>query len=313
MKREAANHHRSLIGAAIEMLGDYRKYGVLPFEYVMFDFYKKEPEKKATFFTFKDRKRLVLSNRNRKYNVLLDDKYLFSRLFDDLYKRPAYRNDLMTPDELSALCANAPRVVYKPLVSNQGKGIRVFDTDSVTPEALYETLKGLPRGIVEGWIRQSAEMNRLYADAVNCIRVVTVAVKGEICITGATLTLGSHVSHVANADSGGVFALVDENTGEVLSDLVSYEDTSVLLETHPDTGMRMKGYRIEKWDEVRALALQAAARLQEEVYVSWDIAVRDDGPILIEGNSYGGYAGYQLPGVAPDGKGTREKYARFLK
>ena len=309
---EAKLEHRSKPAVLVKMVADYLRYGVYPSEYYAFGFNKKSSADKKTYLLFQENKRLIRKLNNRWYIGCLADKYIFSVLYADLYRRPCYRTDLLRPEELERLFSTSPRVIFKPLALSQGRGITVFDTAEKTAAEIMEQLRSFPLGIVEGWIQQSEEMNRVYADTVNCIRVVSVLYQDKVYITGSTFSVGTHRSHVANADAGAVFAVVDENTGKVLSDYICYDDIMKPLETHPDTGMRIKGYQIERWDEVRALVEKAARRIPQMGIVSWDIAMREDGPILIEGNTSGGYKGYQLASTARDGKGTKPKYQPFL-
>jgi glutathione synthase/RimK-type ligase-like ATP-grasp enzyme len=41
-------------------------------------------------------------------------------------------------------------------------------------------------------------------------------------------------------------------------------------------------------EEVYELVKEAAARCPETPYVGWDVAIREDGPVLIEGNGCSG-------------------------
>ncbi len=313
---EAKRNKRGLLFTAVDMLVNFLKYHVYPLEYYYFGFYKKSKENKKTYFTYKDRKNMIHKINDSRYLNCLDDKYLFSKIFHDLYGRKALRTDTMTYEELSELARECDKVIYKPLAASKGKGIEVIDIPAAASEEalkdLYDILKAYPAGIVESWICQSDEMNLLYADSICCIRVVTVNWENEVSVTGATLTVGSKKSRIANADSGGLFGLVDENTGTVLSDYISY-DGFIKFETHPDTGKAIKGYQIPEWDKVISLVKKAARRIPQMGYISWDVSLTKDGPVLIEGNANGGYRGYQLAGVAPGNVGTRHKYEKYLK
>ena len=309
---EAKRSNRNWLFTAVDMFANFAKYHVYPLEYYYFGFYKKSKDSKKTYFTYKDRKRMIQKINNAKYLNCLDDKYLFSKIFSDLYGRRALRTDTMTEEELTELVGACDKIIYKPLAASKGKGIEVIDVvgDNSLRE-LYSKLSAYPVGILESWICQSDEMNELYSDSDCCIRIVTVNYEKKVSVTGATLTVGSKKSRIANADSGGLFALVDETTGKVLSDYISY-DGFIQFPVHPDTEKPIKGYQIPEWDQVVALVKKAARRLPQMGYISWDVSLTKDGPVLIEGNANGGYRGYQLKGVAPGDVGTRHKYEQYL-
>jgi hypothetical protein len=57
-------------------------------------------------------------------------------------------------------------------------------------------------------------------------------------------------------------------------------------EHHPITRARVLGRIVPCWDEIRAIALAAHAACRDRALVGWDIAVGEDGAVLLEGNSY---------------------------
>jgi len=42
---------------------------------------------------------------------------------------------------------------------------------------------------------------------------------------------------------------------------------------------------LEWWPEVKALGLRAQAVFSDRLFVGWDLAMTEDGPIVVEGNS----------------------------
>jgi hypothetical protein len=57
-------------------------------------------------------------------------------------------------------------------------------------------------------------------------------------------------------------------------------------EDHPITHARVLGRVVPCWDDIRAIALAAHAACRDRALVGWDIAVGEDGAVLLEGNSY---------------------------
>ena len=54
--------------------------------------------------------------------------------------------------------------------------------------------------------------------------------------------------------------------------------------THPDTGARIEGVAVPDWQAVRRMALRCMRAFPDLSYAGWDVAVTQDGPVLIEVN-----------------------------
>lgn len=172
---------------------------------------------------------------------------------------------------------------------------------------LYEKLKGT-HGIIEEWIQQHSKMQELYSEAVNIVRVQTIYTQGNCHFLCATLTIG-YKNKIANASANSIFTLVNVKTGQVSTDGCDYNDNIYIV--HPETGIHFKGFQIPMWDEVLKMLERAAARVPQIGYVGWDVAITENGPVIIEGNNDGGYVGYQLADLC-NGHGQKEVYQKFL-
>jgi hypothetical protein len=93
-------------------------------------------------------------------------------------------------------------------------------------------------------------------------------------------------ANVDNFHAGGIAAKIDIDTGELGtgSDL-GLHPNSVWHATHPYSGVLIEGRKMPFWKETIALAVSAHSSLVGWRVIGWDIAVVDDGPVIIEGNS----------------------------
>ena len=91
---------------------------------------------------------------------------------------------------------------------------------------------------------------------------------------------------VDNFHAGGLAAKVDIETGELGpgSDIGLRPDATWHA-THPDSGAPLEGRKLPFWKETLDLARRAHAALPEWAVIGWDIAIVEDGPVVIEGNS----------------------------
>lgn len=294
-------------------LRDYIKFGVNPKEYYWFGFDGKSDQQKETFFTRKMFRQLLRRNNNQRYVEILNDKYIFSQTYAKFTGRKCIRTGkYMDFSELEDLLQGTERIVYKPKDGSGGMGIQVIDkADYPDLHVLFEKLSSLPDGVAEQWICQHESMSAPYPYAVNCIRVATLYREGQCHFLGAVFTLGYNKERIANSLQGALFGLIDMDSGVVVSDLCNYSDQ--LFEEHPDTGFKAKGFQVPYWKEILALTAKAAAAVPQVGYVGWDVAVAEDGPVLIEGNSLSaGYVGYQHHLLRTDGEGSRAVWEPFI-
>jgi hypothetical protein len=90
---------------------------------------------------------------------------------------------------------------------------------------------------------------------------------------------------VDNFHAGGVACAVSLGEGElgIASDLGADARLGWCVD-HPTTGARISGTLLPYWDQVKSLGLRAHDAFNDRVLIGWDIAISDDGPIIIEGN-----------------------------
>lgn len=130
------------------------------------------------------------------------------------------------------------------------------------------------------------ELARFSARALNTIRIVTTRRPGkEPHFLYAVLRLATGDSIVDNAGQQGLLCVVDAATGtlrEGCSAVPGHRQTK--YPEHPDTGARIQGTTMPFWKEARELALRAHSQLGNVPCIGWDVAVVEDGPVLVEGN-----------------------------
>ncbi len=306
---EAKRNNRNKTMVFIDMVYNYLFYGVFPQEYYHYGFYKKSAKDKKTYFTTRHyvKRRRELSNSAYENSVFLD-KYIFSKVFNDLYGRECMEiNRYTSKSDVIEFMKKAGKAVYKPLEACEGRGIRsysVSDYDNI--EKLADDILSGNKGnaLLDEWLEQSAEMSKFYKDGVNCIRVYTFIHNDHFEFLDAKVSFGT-TSDIVNATiNGNLFATVDVNTGIITSDLTDY--TLVLYEEHPVTHFKAKGTQLPCWDEVLELAKKAAYRVPQVAYVGWDIALTTSGPVLIEGNHCGGCGGNQFCTLNDKTTGNKE-------
>ena len=125
------------------------------------------------------------------------------------------------------------------------------------------------------------------AGALPTARVVTClneAGEPEVIVSILRTSIGANRT-VDNMHAGGIAAAVDIESGRLsrASDLGTNSRLG-WLSAHPDTGAPIEGLVLPYWEETKRLAMNAHRVFRDRVVIGWDIAILDDGPIIIEGN-----------------------------
>lgn len=153
--------------------------------------------------------------------------------------------------------------------------------------------------------RQIAELSN---GGLSTVRIVTAHVPPhpiESVISVFKMPTGNGIAD--NLVEGGIASPVEGYTGE-LGPAVSKKLLGPPILAHPDTGRPIAGKVLPQWPQVVALACRAHAAFPQFVFLAWDIAITDAGPVLVEGNSGWCVELVQRPHQHPLGK---TRFAEF--
>ena len=158
-------------------------------------------------------------------------------------------------------------------------------------------------GIVEEYICQDSVMNKLNPKAVNVIRFYSVCSPEGSFLFAPILTV-AHKNDIANGCQDALTSLVDIRTGKVLTDAVD-QNEMIEYQTHPITGAAFRGVQLGCWDETIEMMRRVVPLASKISNVGWDVAITENGPVLIEANTIPGFttAQYSGYGWVTDGYG----------
>jgi hypothetical protein len=291
-------------GVATQLREQVRLYfsaGVLAPWYYLFSLDEDSSAARArTFFQRFETKPVLFMLLKKRKGSPLNDKVRFA----DYCK--AHR--LPCVDTLVQLGRNAPAselpdrdLFVKPRRGRGGRGAERWDR--IAPGAFFgpageelqasELLARLVRRslrqplIVQPRLRPQCALAGLTAGALPTARIVTcLNERGnpEVMVSVFRMSIGANRT-VDNIHAGGIAAGVDIATGRLgrASDL-GMDASLGWFSAHPDTGEAIEGRVLPFWDEARRLAIRAHRAFADRVVIGWDIAILENGPILIEGN-----------------------------
>jgi len=292
--------------------------GCTPKEYYLYRMYEMTADEQDTVLVASIQKLLQKKyGVNKEFVNLLYDKEKTNVFFDEYIRRPWCVNTKVTFEEFVSKFENAKRIIYKPLDGNRGRGVEAFDINEATIREVYDILSGYPGGVVEQYVVQHPDMLKMCPTSVNTIRVVTfssnstpVTEDGKYMdIAYTSLRIGGGSSIVDNFHSGGMVSHIDIETGTLITDAADMECN--VFEAHPMTGFKFKGFKIPYYEEVIKMVTDAITKNQIEGYLGWDIAIAEDGPILIEVNDRPGVVLLSTP-YAAQKKGMKYVLAKYL-
>jgi hypothetical protein len=116
-------------------------------------------------------------------------------------------------------------------------------------------------------------------------------VKDRIEVLHPFLKIGRGDSVVDNGGAGGILCAIDPQTGVVTH---TGDENGNVFEVHPETGEQIIGFTIPRWNEVSDLVKELAQITPSNRYTGWDIALSNDGWVLVEANARGQFIGWQL-------------------
>lgn len=137
--------------------------------------------------------------------------------------------------------------------------------------------------IVQEFIVQHEDMSRI-SKSTNTVRAVTIIKKnGDILVVGTYARFGVGKSKIDNLSQGGICVSVDIESGELAE--IGFDRMSRIYREHPTSEIPFGGYRIPFWKEVVAMAKKVQSAFGFYPLLGMDIAVTENGPIVIEINA----------------------------
>lgn len=175
----------------------------------------------------------------------------------------------------------------KPYDGLGGRDVeKIYAKDISDPRAYHEHCIA-NRLFLEELVIQHEGMNALCPASVNTIRMMTFNDHGNPRLLWMGLRIGNGVNAVDNFHAQGLAASIDMETGKLVGNA---QDKDLREFTHhPTTGTQIDGFRIPCFEEAKELALKAAARSDKILVVGWDVAISENGPVIIEGNRRPGF------------------------
>lgn len=292
----------------------FKQKGITMGEYSDYEFDKCTEDFRQSFLGLNEQRYYLDYLNPKRYFSLARNKYLAHRVLDETgvrksvlycYYDPSakYQGSSLNASDLSSVLGilrdkGVSSCVIKATESSHGAGVIVAKlieyqrNDAVislfndTKVTLSSILKDAPL-VFESVVQQSEFIASFNRSSVNTVRFMTTLYPdGEARIIATFMRVGREGRCVDNAGGGGnVDASIDFRTGKI-DHVIKFEGigNTVEIESHPDSGVQMRGVMIPGWDGLCSEVLRYQQSFPFCKAAGWDIAITDDGPVVIEVN-----------------------------
>lgn len=288
------------------------QYNMSILEYFQFRFFEKDDEERSkwagTGFMYDTIQKL-----NPKANrAVLSDKKIFLEHYKQFVRHWHINIKDLEKDKnllLKTAPADTQKIIIKSSDGQCGRGIEVINYNEISADQLIEKMHSTKNDIVEEFVEQHDDLNRLSPSGLNTLRIITTLnANNEVEILGIRqrVTINSHIDNLA---AGNIACEVDPITGKIIGPGVYSDITKPDVFQHPVTGVGILGFQVPFFEESLALAKNAALFDISNRSIGWDVAITNKGPELIEGNHNWCKLLWQLPAK----KGLRSELEKFIQ
>ena len=274
-------------------------------DYELFEMYDLNAKQRSTILTRGKNNDFVKKYNDKSYRTLFDNKIKFNTKFKKFLKRDFMLLDEKNEKEFERFIKGKEYIVAKPINGTHGDGIMKIKPDKNTYKKLIKTESRL----IEDYIIQDKEMDKLNPSSINTLRIVTLYDKGVSTVICTYLRVGNN-KIVDNFNGGGMVVPVNTNTGVIEYNAI--DKAGNIYEKHPATNTKFIGFKVPQFEEAKNFALEASKVVKEVGYIGWDVGLSNKGPCLIEGNDYPGHDIYQLPVHRTNGIGVLPEFKKRM-
>ncbi len=263
------------------------RYGIVMTDYRNYKIYNR---------SHKERKEYVgAGGEDKLYNIVSPAKYKkrytikpdFMRDFAAYTKRECIIPGRDSYEEFCAFLDRNPVCMKKPYDGLGGASVEKIRTAEITDRKAFYDHAAENRIFLEELVKQHPDMNVLCPTSVNTIRMMTLNDRGTPRLLWAGLRVGNGVNAVDNFHAEGMGVKIDLETGKLVGKGINKDN--VAFDTHPTTGVVFDGFQIPCFQEAKELVLKAALESDKILVVGWDVAISENGPLVIEGNRRPGF------------------------
>lgn len=301
--------NKNLLFILFDMTKCGLKYQAGYYDYQEFEFYNLNKEQRETYLTRGKNNEIIKKFNDKAKFYIFDNKEEMYKIYNKFLKRQwMVLNENNYNDFLDFFKQNKV-IIVKPIDGEGGKGIEKYEyINDEESKIVYSSLLFKKQLLVEQCIKQHPDMNKLYNKSVNTLRMFTFYKDGQAYFLQAILKVGNG-GVVDNFSSGGMYTYVDDE-GTVYAEAIDQMNNKYYK--HPISNETIVGFKVPMFKEAVGMVKEAAKVVPEMGYIGWDVAISEDGPVLVEGNCYPGV--FQVkPSLVEKKEGIIPKYNKVMR
>lgn len=153
-------------------------------------------------------------------------------------------------------------------------------------QGFRELLPQIQQGkfILQRKMVQCEKMARINPNAINTLRIATINKNGNVSVLTSLLRIGTaQTGHVDNWAAGGI-AIGVEDDGHLKEYGFYKPKYGTKTNVHPDTKIVFKEFEVPMYADALRLVCTAHKFFYNVRAIGWDVAISENGPVIIEGN-----------------------------
>lgn len=223
----SADYERGKLYFWMDAFRSYLRFGVTPNEYLQWHFYKYSSLERAEYYTARKANRLEKKLNQKDYVRFFQQKEEFNQKFQAFVKRDWLYVPKASDSQVENFLTAHPKVVVKPVNLSSGRGIRLYERESV--EKLRKD-----KALLEEFVVQHPDIAEIHPFSVNTVRVYSILdQKKTPHIISAVLRVGGGKSVTDNQHNGGVAYPIDLESGCICG--AGVEVSGKYYFRHPET------------------------------------------------------------------------------
>ena len=263
------------------------RYGFCLSDYLNYKLYNKNGKERKKYVSTKTENKFYETVSPSAYKQRYTIKPNFLKDFKEYTKR-----DFIVPkednyEEFLEFLNNHEVFMSKPYDGLGGADVKKEYTKDIKDRKEYFNNAIKNRIFLEELVKQHPEMNKLCDKSVNTMRIMTFNDHGKSRIIWMGLRVGNGINAIDNFHAKGMAVNIDINTGKLVGNAIDKDLNE--YEEHPFTHVKFDGFQIPCFEDSKNMVLKASLESDKILVVGWDVAISEDGPVIIEGNRRPGF------------------------